>query len=77
MSLKPGKDFIDPNELTFKEEPLTPVRVRAYCDCGQEGEIVSTGQGYRHFESYWVHKCKKCGAEVTIKGKSYPAIEYK
>ena len=71
------KDRIDPKEITFTEEPMSPVRVRAFCDCGQGGELRSEGGGlFGSAGSRWFHKCQKCGAEVLL-DKTYPRIDYK
>lgn len=70
------KDHIDPKAITLTEEPVRPVMVHAYCDCGQQGELKSTGEGLRGLSTQWVHKCAKCGAQVML-DKTYPRIEHR
>lgn len=75
---KPGaRDAIDPKAVTETESPLRAVKVRAFCDCGQRGELRSIGQGVSTgWTSSWLNKCQKCGAQVML-NKSYPAVEYR
>jgi len=71
------KDHIDPDAITFSEEPVRHVMVRAFCDCGQHGELKSMGQVITTgCLSSWDHKCAKCGAQVML-DKTYPRIEHR
>ncbi len=72
-----SNDAIYPKAVTEREEPLRPVLVRAFCDCGQDGELRGTGSGVSTgWSSKWENKCAKCGAVVMLP-KSYPTVEHR
>ena len=50
--------------------------VRLMCDKCGEGEMKPTGICFTSSPPQYPHKCNNCGAEVTVRGNTYPRTEY-
>ena len=62
--------------MTEKRTEVRTIMVRLMCDKCGEGEMKPTGVCLTSNPPQYPHKCNKCGAEVTVRGKTYPRAEY-